>query len=234
VPAVFAIVVVFVVRLVDIQLVQAEELNAESYSKRAQELVTYGVRGSIVDTNGVVLAGSVDRYDIVTSPRVVLKSTDVAATQKALTDVATLTGQDPAALMAVITADPESDFAYLATGVPLEVYRAVRELDIPWLYYDLRPGRTYPNGAVAGNLVGFVGTDGPLAGEEFTGTRASRRPTARPPTRRARTGCASPGASSPRPRRRTAARSASRSTATCSGSCSSASDRPSRSSAPRG
>jgi cell division protein FtsI (penicillin-binding protein 3) len=166
---VFAVTAVFLVRLVDIQLVQAAELNAESLSKRAQELVTYGERGAIVDRTGAALASSVDRYDITASPRSALSRTNASVVvPEDLARIAALTGQDPAALYAAITADPASDFTYLAQGVTLEVFQAVRELDIPWVYFELRPSRTYPNGAVAGNLVGFIGTDGPQAGLELS------------------------------------------------------------------
>ena len=166
---VFAVTALFLVRLVDIQIVQAAELNAESLSKRAQELVTYGERGAIVDRNGAALASSVDRYDITASPRSALSRTNATVVvPEDLARIAALTGQDPAALYAAITADPTSDFTYLAQGVTLEVFQAVRELDIPWVYFELRPSRTYPNGAVAGNLVGFIGTDGPQAGLELS------------------------------------------------------------------
>ena len=167
--AIFAVVAAFTVRLVDIQLVQASELNAQSLTKRAQEQVLYGTRGEILDTNGAVLAASVERYDIEVSPRSALTRSDAATSvPEALAKIAAITGQDPAALMAVLTADPESDFAYLAKSVKLDVFEEVRALDIPWLYYELRPSRTYPNGAVAGNLVGFIGTDGPQAGLELS------------------------------------------------------------------
>ncbi|MEQ1735642.1 MAG: penicillin-binding protein 2 [Rhodoglobus sp.] len=165
----FAVVAMFTVRLVDIQLVQAAELNAQSLSKRAQELVTYGTRGEIVDAHGAVLAASVERYDITASPANALKRNDAATSvPEALAKIALLTAQDPATLMATLTADPASDFAYLAKGVTLDVFDAVRELDIPWVYFELRPSRTYPNGAIAGNLVGFLGTDGPGAGLELS------------------------------------------------------------------
>jgi cell division protein FtsI (penicillin-binding protein 3) len=62
--------------------------------------------------------------------------------------------------MGALMADPASDFTYLAKGVTLEVFHAVRDLDIPWVYFELRPARTYPNGAIAGNLVGYLGTNG--------------------------------------------------------------------------
>jgi cell division protein FtsI (penicillin-binding protein 3) len=165
--AILAVVAVFVVRLVNIQLVNAAELNAQSYDKRAQSLTTYGTRGAIVDTNGAVLADSVERYDLTASPRVVLKL-DSAKVIDSLAKVAEITKQDPAALMAALTADPGSDFAYLDKGVTLDVFTAVDKLNIPWLYVEQRPSRTYPNGAIAGNLVGYIGTDGPQTGLELT------------------------------------------------------------------
>jgi cell division protein FtsI (penicillin-binding protein 3) len=159
--AVFAIVAVFVVRLVDIQIVQAEELNAESLDKRAQTLTLYGVRGNIVDTNGEVLAQSVERYDITASPRSALGREDLnGSVLQDLAEIATITGQSADELMGALMADPASDFTYLAKGVTLEVFHAVRDLDIPWVYFELRPARTYPNGAIAGNLVGYLGTNG--------------------------------------------------------------------------
>ena len=166
---VFAVVAIFLVRLVDIQLVQADELNAQSHDKRAQSQVTYGVRGSIVDANGAVLADSVERYDITASPRNAFdRENATAVIAEALGRITAITGQNPNELMAALMADPAADFAYLAQGVTLEKFHAVRDLNIPWVYFELRPSRTYPNGAIAGNLVGFIGTDGPQAGLEYT------------------------------------------------------------------
>jgi len=170
--AIFALVALFVVRLVDIQLVNAAEINADSYNKRAQSLTTYGIRGSIVDSNGAVLAASVERYDITASPQSALARADInGSVADAVGKIAAITKQDPAKLMAALTVDPTSDFAYLTKGVTLDVFQKVRALDIPWVYFELRPARTYPNGATAGNIVGFIGTDGPQAGLELTADR---------------------------------------------------------------
>jgi len=166
---VFAIVGVFVVRLVDIQLVQADEYNAESQDRRARTLVTYGTRGDIVDANGAVLADSVLRYDITASPRVALGRSDAATSVLAeLTRIAAITGQDPATMFTEFSADPASDFAYLVQGVTLDTYEKIDALDIPWVLATRHPARTYPNGQIAGNLVGFINTDGPGAGLELS------------------------------------------------------------------
>ncbi|MGV8897338.1 MAG: peptidoglycan D,D-transpeptidase FtsI family protein [Rhodoglobus sp.] len=166
---VFAIVAVFVVRLVDIQVVRAEELNAASLDKRGRDITTYGVRGDIVDANGAVLADSVLRYDITASPRVALLPSDAATSVPAqLAELAAITKQDPAALYASITEDPTSDFMYLVKGVTLDVFEQIDALDISWIYPERKSARSYPNGEIAGNLVGFIGTDGPQAGLELT------------------------------------------------------------------
>jgi cell division protein FtsI (penicillin-binding protein 3) len=176
--AVFAIVSLFIVRLVDIQLVQAAELTKQADARQMATVTTYGTRGNIVDSSGVVLADSVDRFDITASPKRVSaegfshKNKDGSITKVSLTDaineVATLTGSDPQALYAALTKDPTSDFIYLVKAVKLDVFTKVKALNIPWLYSEPHPSRTYPDGAVAGNLVGFVGTDGPQAGTELS------------------------------------------------------------------
>ena len=166
---IFAIVGLFVVRLVNIQIVQAAELNADSYDKMAQSLTTYGTRGSIVDTNGAVLADSVQRYDITASPRSALSTSGVnGSVTDAIAKLVAVTKQDPAVVLGLLTADPASDFVYIDKSVTLDVYKAVDALDIPWVYFEPRPARSYPNGAIAGNLTGFIGTDGPQAGLELT------------------------------------------------------------------
>ena len=178
---VVVIVLAFLVRLFDIQVVRAGELNAASEQRRSVPMLTYGARGDIVDRNGIVLADTVYRYDITVAPKFVDDSTTIdeesgeRATRSvgdALAAVAALTGQEPAELQRVIdselAADPDDDHAYLVRGVTTDVYRAVRDLGIPWVYSERQPARTYPNGQVAGNLVGFLGTDGPQTGLEVT------------------------------------------------------------------
>ena len=175
--AVFAVVGIFVVKLVDILVVRAGELTAAAEARRSSEVTVWGDRGEIVDANGTVLADSVNRFDITASPTNLPKSgitritvdgerVDVPTTE-AIAKIAEITGAPAADLYTTLTADPESNFAYLVKGVTLETFTAVFDLDIAWVYAELRPSRTYPRGAIAGNLVGFLGVDGPLAGTEY-------------------------------------------------------------------
>jgi cell division protein FtsI (penicillin-binding protein 3) len=171
-----AIVSVFVVRLVDIQIVRADELNTASLNKRAVAQPIYAARGDIVDTHGVVLADSVIRYDITASPKNANgfdrvgkdHEKESVSVFQAITEIAAITKQDASTMLQAVTKDRTSDFTYLVKGVDTATFRAVRDLDIPWVYFQNRPTRTYPNGAVAGNIVGFVGTDGPQNGIETT------------------------------------------------------------------
>ena len=167
----FAIIGVFVVRLVDIQVVRADSLSADSLGNRSVERTVYGSRGEIVDANGVVLAGTVMRYDVALSPKNAspfTRTVDGTETTVSVADVTVeigaVVGKPAEQIMALITdslADnPKSDYALVAKQVDVDAYRALNALDIPWLTFQQNPGRVYPNGAVAGNLVGFVSGEG--------------------------------------------------------------------------
>ncbi|MFS0730151.1 penicillin-binding protein 2 [Curtobacterium sp. 1P10AnD] len=173
--AVIALVAVFVVRLVDIQVVQAADLDKASEAKRSIPVTVYGDRGAIVDRNGVELADSVTRYNITTAPRLVstfkgklggtrVKSVSVGTALDALVKAS---GGDLKTMRQNIAADPESDFAYLVKGLDVKHYEAVTALQIPWVYAEPQAARVYPTGATTGNITGFLGTDGAQAGLEL-------------------------------------------------------------------
>jgi cell division protein FtsI (penicillin-binding protein 3) len=177
---VFAIVGVFAARLVDIQLVQADQLNADSLSKRAISIPTYAARGKIIDSNGVVLADTVNRYDVTASPENIAligsggftrKAKDgtksTVTVMEAATEIATLTKQDPATVFQTLTKHPTSNYALVTKEVDTATMRAIGALDIPGIYFQLHPARTYPDGSVAGSLVGYMNTDGPGGGLEL-------------------------------------------------------------------
>jgi cell division protein FtsI (penicillin-binding protein 3) len=176
VVVVFAIVAIFVVRLVDIQVVRAADLTKEANERRTIPVTTWGVRGSIVDANGKVLADSVERFDITAAPaNMKLDKTWMrkdgklikVPTAEAIQAIADITKTDPNVLYGTLTKDPKSQFVYLTKAVTLDTFKKVRDLGIPWVYSELHPSRTYPGGAIAGNLVGFFPSDKPLAGLEL-------------------------------------------------------------------
>jgi cell division protein FtsI (penicillin-binding protein 3) len=183
----FALVGMFIVRLVDIQVVRAAELSEQANDIRSRSTPVYGTRGEIVDSNGKVLADSVMRYDIALSPkkagdvdREVPDPADPGKTIDATVPLAQVAAELGAVLgltgdqvLGIISAElaenPDSDFAYVAKLVDTETYEAVKALRIPWVEPYEHPSRRYPNGAVAGNLIGFFGDEGePLAGLELS------------------------------------------------------------------
>ncbi|MET0714268.1 MAG: penicillin-binding protein 2 [Mycetocola sp.] len=171
---VVVIVGAFVVRLVDIQVVRANQLVTASLSKTSGAGTIYAPRGNIVDTNGVLLAGSVTLFDVTISPKDV---DDISRTVEngdkvtipaadALAEVAAVTGQKPEDVQAIVAdalaADASSNFAYVIRGVDYTTYEALTELKKQgtwWIYTQQTSGRTYPNGAVAGSVLGYVGSD---------------------------------------------------------------------------
>jgi len=167
----FAIVGLFVVRLVDIQVVRADSLSADSLGNRSVERTVYGSRGEILDANGVVLAGTVMRYDVALSPKnasTFTRTINGVETPVTVADasaqIGAVLGQPAENVQTIITEaladNPKSDYAVVAKKIDVDAFRALDALDIPWLTFDKNPGRVYPNGAVAGNLVGFVSGEG--------------------------------------------------------------------------
>ena len=169
---VIALALVFGGRLVDLQIGQAEAINAKSYSNRAVSRVLPSLRGDITDGTGAVLAHTVFKYDINAAPDIVAPFTRkvnnqevLISVEQAATELAVLVGQTQPEVLAKLIGTGK--YSQVAKAVEASVYRQIKELEIPWLFYDPRPARIYPNGAVAGGILGFLDPDGlPLEGIE--------------------------------------------------------------------
>ena len=166
------LVAVFTVRLIDFQIVRAASINEISLEKRAVTMTIPAVRGDILDASGNVLATTVYRYDINAAPaivrpveRVVDGVPQVLSVESASQELARLLDMDASKLLPKLIGT--SHYVNLKKRVDAETHRQIVELGIPWIFSDAHQDRLYPNGAVAGNLTGFVGTDGDaLAGIE--------------------------------------------------------------------
>lgn len=164
----------FALKLLQYQVIQAPEINKVSFQKRSIETTIPAFRGEIVDAAGNVLAKTVYSYDVNVDPSMVnpftrtINNKDVEiSVQQATQEISDLLKIDIAELSPKLIGTGR--YANLAKGVDAGTYRKLRALDIPWVFYDAKPHRIYPNGAVAGNVLGFVGKDGePLEGLELS------------------------------------------------------------------
>lgn len=175
---VLVILIGFVVRLVDIQVVNAGEhvANSQSFGLAGSQPI-HGERGSIVDAAGIPLAESNVQYDCQLDP--MLAVDDVVAQQTGVTwhaaseEMATITGQSVDEVRAIVTDaladDAASRFAYLDKQLTTAQYRDLTAIGVPYLACLPQTSRSYPNGAVAGNLLGFTNVDDdPIQGLELS------------------------------------------------------------------
>ncbi len=169
---ILAVLAAFVVRLIDIQVVSASDHVQDSLQvgQLGSTHALSGNRGSIVDTNGTVLASSMTVYDAQLSPSLIMllendeDGPPETTWSEAADKIASITGQDAAELRSGVAAnlenDPNSQYYQLKNGLSTEKYLKLRDLGLVYLSMKPRETRVYPNGAVAGNVIGYIDAEG--------------------------------------------------------------------------
>lgn len=147
----------FGVRLVHLHGLRSSALADMAVGERTLSVTLPSVRGPILDTNGVPLATTVDAVNVVVD-QVALDNPASAALR-----LSTLLDRDPAELQARLTGDDL--YVRVQRDVDGPTWAKIRELGIEGIYSEPSVDRAYPAGDVAGNLIGFIGSNG-LKGEQ--------------------------------------------------------------------
>ncbi|MGH9051074.1 MAG: peptidoglycan D,D-transpeptidase FtsI family protein [Acidimicrobiia bacterium] len=140
------------IRLVDVQGLGRERYARLGLDQRLQTIELAAERGSIFDRNGSDLAVSVQLQTVFADARVIDDPAAYAA------QLAPLVGVDQAELTLKVS-QPDKAFVYVARKVDDDVAALVRDLDLPGINFVPESARFYPSNALAGPLLGFVGTD---------------------------------------------------------------------------
>ncbi len=109
-------------------------------------------RADIVDSNGKLLAATLDTPSLYANPRQILDPLDTA--QKL---VATLPGLDRDAVVAKLTSG--KGFVWIKRHLTPDQAYAVNQLGLPGLQFQHEERRVYPYGALLSHVVGFTGVD---------------------------------------------------------------------------
>jgi cell division protein FtsI (penicillin-binding protein 3) len=137
-------------------------------NSRMKRTVLPAERGSILDSRGTVLANSVIRYNVVVDQRVNTKTetfkrldtvdgkeklVDVSRDQ-GLTELAAALGMEKDAIRDAVTG--EQPYYIVAKDVKPDIEDRISKLQIPGIVTEGVSKRVYPNGSVAGGIIGFL------------------------------------------------------------------------------
>jgi cell division protein FtsI (penicillin-binding protein 3) len=135
-----------------LQGVKGGALRAEARSQQVTTVTIPGQRGRVLDRNGKVLAASEDAADVIATPYQVKNP---GRTALRLHDVL----GEPTADLGEALSDRSSGFAYLARKVDATTASKVEELDIAGISTVPTSRRFYPQGELASQVIGAVGTE---------------------------------------------------------------------------
>lgn len=154
-------------RLLFIQGIDAEDQAQQAMDRRTRPITLAPERGSILDRDDEILAESVQRYDLVVDQRLVQDSRvwdpeesgyvdlNIEEQLQELSKVLEIDSVEIEELMV-----GERPYRIVSRRVTPEVKEEALEIGIPGLISEPVADRIYPNGAVAGSIIGFNGQDG--------------------------------------------------------------------------
>lgn len=146
----FAFVVV-VARAFWLQGVQGSSLASQALSQQSETITVPGLRGSLLDRSGKVLAGSESAVTIYATPY------QVKNPPQAADKIAKILKLKPADVLADLT--EESGFSYIAHRVPLAQAGRIERLELEGIGELPDSRRVYPQGEMAGQVIGSVGSE---------------------------------------------------------------------------
>ncbi|MEU6142379.1 penicillin-binding protein 2 [Streptomyces sp. NPDC047081] len=169
------VLIAFVVRLLQVQAVDASTYAAQADQNRYVGQVLPAVRGGITDRNGVALATSVDAYDLTADPtmftRKQLKIDDGPEQAAAL--LAPILGVDQESLVAKLRPKNKAlRYVLLASRQTPQVWSQIKDLKaaladkpdtanvLAGVFSTPSSKRVYPNGDLAAGILGWVNADG--------------------------------------------------------------------------
>lgn len=146
-----------------LQGVQGSSLASEAVYQQTEEVTVPGLRGDLLDRSGNKLAASEDAATIYATPY------QVKNPPKAADELASILKQPKGDVLEALTA--EGGFSYVAQKVDLATAAKVEALDLEGIGELPDSRRTYPQGEMAGQVIGAVGSEnqgltGLEAGEE--------------------------------------------------------------------
>jgi cell division protein FtsI (penicillin-binding protein 3) len=151
--AVFLVLLLFAgLRSAWLGTVRHNDLKSRARAQQVEDVTVAARRGTITDRNGVELAVSENSVTVFANPRVVK---DPGGTASKLAPFLGRSWQE----LDTKLSDRSKGFVYLARKLPLGKGTTVEKLRIPGIGTTEEPRRVYPQGSLAGQLLGSVGTD---------------------------------------------------------------------------
>ena len=156
-------------RLVYLQVVRHEDLNAQAESNRTAVVPIVPNRGLILDRNGIVLATNYSAYTLEITPS---KVDDLEETIEVLGRLVEITPRDKRRFKKL--REESKSFESLPIRTRLsdeEVARfAARRFLFPGVDIRARLFRSYPHGELASHVVGYIGRINPAEKEKIEGS----------------------------------------------------------------
>jgi cell division protein FtsI (penicillin-binding protein 3) len=167
----------FGARLVQLQGLESGHYRTLAVQQRDRTIPLPAVRGSITGANGAILAMTVATYLVYADP----PEMPAAEQSEVATKLAGYLNLPADQILGLIQHPTSPQYVVLAKGVSAQVGDEITAADLPGISETATYARSYPDGDVTANIIGFTGTDsqGNLVGaagveEEYNSLLAGR------------------------------------------------------------